>query len=669
MLLSRPSLYVCLLAAITASCSAEDQCSQYTSCGDCLVHDFCGWCSPTAVVYSNGTLGKRCADQRDAPWTCNNLYQTKQCVRGYTCDATKGQCVLAAPGEGDTKAHCEAGCKVEQYFKCDWATGTCSKCSNATGPGCTKYGNGTDCTKACAVPESLYQCDPKTKQCNVCPHSYCTKNSDCPNSYCQITGPGPWTCHGSTCQQKYQCQDACGLSPELLGIWRGIEIQQGYAAGEHDWKIQNEAPQLTMKSPSGDVVTGSIEALDNMLNITLDNGINIKCIYKPYEPSPETEQFAFACSKANGPTAPSSVPAGMNGEDFVVTVMSKCKDKATKCDFSSVFATAAEPVPRRRMEKFARAAVVPFWLQKIARLDQVTDPCNQFADCASCINAPSGLCGWCDTPVNYTSGAPGANCAGFDHAGKANPPWVCHKKYRRESCNDWGCDWSNFSAPTCKELPAGTPGITKEQCELGCTKQEGIYKCNNQTFQCEKCNVKYCLTNADCPGSYCQIDTSKPGPYVCHDSNTAGCEDQSHCNATCGAPLVGTWRGIEMSSGFARGEWDFSAYTDGSISWKSADGTIFKGRMKAGDQSAVQEGQAIDIQVNSTVSFRGIFELDAKGNDGIVEMAFLTFSGSKQVVSFDDGMTGADEYVLLTCNEKSGEPCDFSKSAIPEERQ
>ena len=25
-----------------------------------------------------------------------------------------------------------------------------------------------------------------------------------------------------------------------------------------------------------------------------------------------------------------------------------------------------------------------------------------------CLNAPPGLCGWCDVPVNYSSGAPGA---------------------------------------------------------------------------------------------------------------------------------------------------------------------------------------------------------------------------------------------------------------------
>ena len=87
--------------------------------------------------------------------------------------------------------------------------------------------------------------------------------------------------------------------------------------------------------------------------------------------------------------------------------------------------------------------------------------------------------------------------------------------------------------------------------------------------------------------------------------------------------------------------------------------------MRSGDQTAVKEGQAIIIDVNATVSDKGIFKLDSNGNDGIAAMAFLAFSPSKQVVSFDDGMVAASEFVLLGCNDKSGAPCDFSKSEVP----
>ena len=51
------------LAAITAQDDAK--CEEATSCSECLPKAFCGWCSPGAVVYKNGTGGARCADQRD----------------------------------------------------------------------------------------------------------------------------------------------------------------------------------------------------------------------------------------------------------------------------------------------------------------------------------------------------------------------------------------------------------------------------------------------------------------------------------------------------------------------------------------------------------------------------------------------------------------------------
>lgn len=117
---------------------------------------------------------------------------------------------------------------------------------------------------------------------------------------------------------------------------------------------------------------------------------------------------------------------------------------------------------------------------------------------------------------------------------------------------------------------------------------------------------------------------------------------------------------------FSRGEFDFSAYADGTIMWRDTVGTIHKGQMHAGDQSAVTQGQAIKIYVNSTVTLKGLYELDSKGDAGIVDNAFLTFSQTKQVTSFDDGMTSAMEFVLLSCNDKSGAPCDFSASEIPE---
>ena len=41
------------------------ECGQYRTCGECLPEQSCGWCSPGAWVYKNGTTGTRCADVHD----------------------------------------------------------------------------------------------------------------------------------------------------------------------------------------------------------------------------------------------------------------------------------------------------------------------------------------------------------------------------------------------------------------------------------------------------------------------------------------------------------------------------------------------------------------------------------------------------------------------------
>ena len=181
----------------------------------------------------------------------------------------------------------------------------------------------------------------------------------------------------------------------------------------------------------------------------------------------------------------------------------------------------------------------------------------------------------------------------------------------------------------------------------------GIYRCNNQTFNAKSATLSI-MTDADCPNSYCQLIIAN-SPYVCHDSDTEGCKDFGHCNAIWFL-LIGTWRGIDVSNNFNRGEFDFSAYSDGTILWRDTSGIIHKGIMHAGDQSAVTQGQAIKITVNSTVTLKGLYELDSNGDDSIVNNAFLAFSEAKQVTSFDDGMTNAMEFILLTCDEKMGPP-------------
>ena len=391
-------------------------------------------------------------------------------------------------------------------------------------------------------------------------------------------------------------------------------------------------------------------------------GASYNVTWKSWEPSPETEQIAFSWAPAGSPD-PASTAKAMNGGGYSVMAMQKCKANVGPiCNFTAALKAKETMRPELTIPSFLRGVVLP---------QDPIDHCNTNTKCSTCLNDPSGLCGWCDTPVIYKDGQKGAQCAGFDPDGKADPSWVCNVRYRRESCFDYGCDFSDPANPTCKQLPDGQAGISKEKCEAGCKQPEGMYRCNQDTWQCESCHVHYCTSDKDCPGSFCQIDHSKPGPYTCHGgSGTAGCSDAGHCNSTCSAPLQGTWRGIEVSNNFERGEWDFTASSDGTLTWQNPAGEKVSAQMHGGDQTAVSAGVAITltsdtgkfIAVVTATTRKGIFLLDDKGNENIVDMVTLAFSASEQPTDFSMAMKDS-EFVLLACDESSP-TCDFSKSAV-----
>ena len=647
---------IILASGLIASAVTAGPCEPLDNCKDCLQTNYCGWCSPSPVVFDSGKAGTRCADIRVKGWVCDNLYQTTQCIEGWTCDPEAGQCKLAKPGEGDTKAHCEVACKKVEYFKCNFGNATCTSCTDPNSPGCQKFDKEADCSKGCASPPELYQCDALSRTCSACPKSYCTDDKDCPGSYCDIKGAGPWTCHGSTCSQKDKCAADCGLNPLLVGMWRGLQIDADYINGENTWDVRADG-SMTIEKPDGTKTAGKItEAIDNKLVIST-GGYSFNVTWKAWEPSPETEQVAFSWAPA-GSADPASTAKAMNGGGYLVYAMQKCKANVGPiCNFTSAMMMDARP------ERVITAA------DRQLRGFTPIDHCNANSHCSTCLNDPSGLCGWCDTPVIYADGQKGAQCAGVDPKGKADPSWICNVRYRKDSCLDYTCDFTTGN-PTCKQLPDGQPGISKQKCEQGCQVPDGLYKCNNQTFTCDKCDVEYCTTDKDCPNSYCQIDTSKPGPYICHGGMPDGCSNAGHCNSTCSVPLIGIWRGIEVSNNFARGEWDFTASSTGTLMWRDPTGKVTSAQIHGGDQSAVSAGIAITLTSESgeVLAFmtaterKGIFMLDKNGNENIVDMVTLAFSATNQPSDFAMAMKDS-EFVLLACDETST-TCSFDKSKV-----
>ena len=92
------------------------------------------------------------------------------CVAGYVCDTTRGQCVTASAGSGDTLANCEADCSINP------------------------------------PTEDTYECDVETFTCVV-----------------STSGDSSSTCSSA-------CADETPSA--LIGLWRGMNVQEGFVPGE-----------------------------------------------------------------------------------------------------------------------------------------------------------------------------------------------------------------------------------------------------------------------------------------------------------------------------------------------------------------------------------------------------------------------------------------------------
>jgi hypothetical protein len=471
----------------------------------------------------------------------------------------------------------------------------------------------------------------------------------------------------------------------MLGTWRGLAIQTNFSSGEYDLKIDKptaSGAEVLFRYEAGATSTGQIN-LDQagvliytmsftagpMAGKTLHGGFDL------WEAGPETVQAAFYFGAA-GEAAPASAQTAMKAAGSTVLSMSKCSEVGGKCDFDNVF---------DEVEILAEMAV--------------TDPCNPNKNCSACIGDPSGLCGWCSTEVTYSGVSTGSQCAGFDSSGKPLG-WQCSGVFSKSECSDYGCDWSDISGPKCVK---GLGKQTSGQCSDLCKPPQAKFSCNVSSKMCEPCNMHYCTTNAQCPGSYC--NKAGVGPWSCHGAVPAGCTDKASCSTSCGAEeeyaicdhyagtctptanksapgaqtkydcshtctpniLEGIYRAVAINSGFERGEWDFSFYSNASVHWSSPAGHVTVASL-AGSSQAVEHGA---FAVEATVlrsddpgmknkKLYALFRPDGQGNDGLVKDLFLGMA-SAPVGSFDAAMAKT-EFVMVGC--QNGVGCDFSKVQV-----
>jgi len=324
----------------------------------------------------------------------------------------------------------------------------------------------------------------------------------------------------ATCQA--QCQAQNNTPTDLVGIWRGLKISQGFIEGE--WQLALGPNNATLYKPTvGLAWEGNVSSVQNYVVITITSGKNIGLrVYALYqtEIGPVTKWATIAAGNPGSPP-PMDFNDPMTSPSAEELVFVSCLDPSN-CKF-----TITEDVTNNLRKKWS-SAVVP---QKKARItenivdaDPPVDHCSQFMNCTTCLDNP--FCGWCSTRVIYQGNVLGGQCAGFNANGTDNP-FICVGSYSIVKCPlpepTYEC---NATAKTCSLAKTGSP---LSACNATCGKNSSTIK-----YQCNVANM-----------------TCEP---------SAGGQDFATCNSTCQlqpfpTDLNGVYRGLEVSQNYTGGEW------------------------------------------------------------------------------------------------------------------
>ena len=209
---------------------------------------------------------------------------------------------------------------------------------------------------------------------------------------------------------------------------------------------------------------------------------------------------------------------------------------------------------------------------------------------------------------------------------------------------------------------AGQSHQTLAECNSTC-KSQTFAKCNTTDYKCYECqrfvDPKCTLVKANC-------DTL--------------CKPPKPTNETV------VYRGIEISSNFVRGEWDFTFYPDKTVSFGFQDGNGGQAMWEATSGSSFEAGSAATQSIMLTVTkvnagtsapaglpalkvgdkLSGIYE-DKNGQYIVTDYKYLALSmpGGTTPADFDAGMSDL-EFVLTKCHGKDASQCDFSTAQVPE---
>ena len=638
--------FALLALLIVAAAAIDDHCAKFMTCDTCIAEPLCGWCSHP-VVYPGNITGPQCAgfDPRvPTPFACNGIYSTEQCIQGYTCDFTDYTCKLDKPGSGDTKAQCQANCKNDgKVYLCNETTKECHEVEPGTPGAASKL----ECESSCKHPTphpvtpdpnvTLWACNYSTGQCaqtepgkgsskEVC-EQQCKKQNQTQymcNKFlqkCLKLPPGIPGQNLEDCEKKCQNKPTPGPPPNMnKGLYRGIEIENGYTVGEVDLLINDslviyatfidgKERDVSRGTPSHTEST-NLEMWIEFTSGTLA-GKTVKTISdNSGKPGAELVYMTTAMG-APGGEVPTSINDAMTHQGQKVLALGKCH--TPECVFT---------LPESMYRVKAR----------------MVDHCSPFHEsCEVCL--AQKFCGWCSMNVTYKDGTVGTQCAGFNPDVNSSTAFVCAGRYSTLECTA-----GYMCSPDFKCVPT-TPGngMPKEMCTQVCrptpppTPPPQQYVCNITTKQCLKCNSTYCPGSLPLGPCEAACSNPKPGPS---------------------GNLIGIWRGIQIQNGYDHYEYQL-VFTNLTVK-------MFKNKVYMYSANITSLGSDVMLMTvidgpYATWSYGVIYQLATQPQGGYEEITYAqgvmgqSFPPSLQAAMSSAGMT---EYKMSKCTEM---PCKFEE--------
>eukprot|EP01012_Entosiphon_sulcatum_P029628 TRINITY_DN361_c0_g1_i1.p1 TRINITY_DN361_c0_g1~~TRINITY_DN361_c0_g1_i1.p1 ORF type:complete len:750 (+),score=90.47 TRINITY_DN361_c0_g1_i1:724-2973(+) len=471
----------------------------------------------------------------------------------FLCNTTNWECFETTPGHGTSPELCIQQCKPQPpspgppgpKYACDFSKYQCIE-SNAT--------NSTSKEQCEAICIELYRCDEASLQCVI----------------------APWPTPGIPLPD---CQTGCkphNVTPsDLVGLWRGVQINNGYVNGEWDANFENT--KLTLAGPLGGLsgttsYIGPVPRVIVQVKVASSSisgiavGSVLSMIFQADGASPVTRYLMLASGAPNGP-APDDFHKALNmTSGFDWTLMS-CQP-GTACSFHM----PTSPMPEK---------------PRLLPQSTVDDPCMPYATCDVCLGHQ--FCGWCSVDVIYKDGTPGKRCAGWNSNGSRNQ-FDCHGVWHTDDCNDYQC---LMPQGQCVKVPLGG-GESKEDCEKTCmpapsppsplpppptppTPPAQTYLCNTTDYHCYLTTPGHGespeLCEADCHAPT-PVHPSPPPPptppaatYLCNETDwqcfptTPGHGTSIEvCLKQCVSPPLpppefhGVWRGLQIDNQYQHGE-------------------------------------------------------------------------------------------------------------------